>query len=180
MNLSIIATCDMSNGTTRNGEVPWIKTHEAIHDWLKHLTESETLIMTEDMYSLFGEYVCPDARVVIVITDAQPGEHGNVIFTNTVEKALEIAERSSTRNTYVLANNGLYRHMLLKNTHIDTIHMAVVQKLYNCDQYFPYSAFTGEWRTWWKEEISQEVEADAHNEHVVRFVTYLRRNDALR
>jgi dihydrofolate reductase len=122
----------------------------------KKLTMGHHLIMGRKTFESIGSKPLPGRMHLVVSND--PREAGeNVLWFNSIFRALKHAERQGEKEVFIIGGAQIYKWSL---SLVDRIYLTEVQAEVTGDTYFPALSLKN-----WKIQSEQKFESDSDNDH---------------
>ena len=163
-NMKIIVATDENNAIGLDNQLPWHLPADLKR--FKSLTQGNAIIMGRKTFDSIGRPL-PNRLNIVVSKSTHQTDSENLIYTNSLEKAIEKGEEYSN-NPFIIGGGNIYKQAL---NLADTIELTLVHtKLPNADTHFP-AINPKEW-----EKTSEEFHPkDEKNDYDFSFITYIRK-----
>lgn len=138
MNFSIIVAADLNNGIGKNGKIPWhLPTDLKYFSKITRGSGKNAVIMGRTTWeSLPSAHRPLKDRINIVLTrNADLELPINVEKAQSLDKALEIAEKHTTDEIFVIGGAQVYAETI-NHPNCEKIYLTRVFKKFDCDAFF--------------------------------------------
>lgn len=135
MKVSLIVAKAENNAIGKDNDLIWHLPDDL--RFFSSTTKGHHVIMGRKNYDSIPEKYRPlPNRPNIVVTRNTDFEINDCIVTNTVEKALEIAQANGEEEAFVIGGGQIYDYAL-KNDLVDKLYLTFVHDEFDADVYFP-------------------------------------------
>lgn len=173
MKLSLIVAIASNNAIGKNNDLLWHL--PADMQFFKNTTTGHCIITGRKNYFSIPKKFRPlNNRLNIICTrnTAQfSGEEGDYLLANSLENAIELAQKhTQNQEVFIIGGGTLYQEALNKNL-VSTLYITHVNAHFpDADTYFPALDFSG-----WTQNELLDFKADAKNPFDFRIVKYTKK-----
>lgn len=164
MTISIIAAKSLNNVIGIDNKLPW---HcPADMRFFKQLTTGNIVIMGRKTFESIGRALPDRANLVIASRfDKKRICSPNLVILPSLDAALDLAERSATRDTFIIGGGEVYK-AAINDRRMTRLYITEIQKEHEGDTFFPDID-----NNIWREAARSVVQGEPD----LHFITYLRK-----
>lgn len=161
MSLSIIVAAAENGVIGRNGSIPWHQGSDLKR--FRELTKNHTVIMGRKTFESLKKPL-KDRRQIVLTKD--PGyKASGALVANSLDQAIDL---SGSDETFVIGGQAVFESAMSK---VDKIYLTLVHaKPEGGDTFFSYDPEQ------WREELSEDHEADQNNQVAFTYKNLVRNN----
>jgi dihydrofolate reductase len=147
----------------KNSKLPWHLSTDLKR--FKRLTMGHSIIMGRKTFESIGKPL--PGRTNIIVTRQEDYGKRELIITNSLESALDIARKTGEYEVFIIGGGEIFKHSI---AYIDKIYLTLVlTQIADADTFFPEI----DWTQFRLVEMSHHLK-DAHNDFATRFEVWER------
>jgi dihydrofolate reductase len=153
MRISFIVAKAENNVIGINNQLPWHLKTDLQH--FKKITIGHHILMGRKTFESIGKAL-PGRMSLVISSDPRPAEN-NVLWFNSIFRAIKHAERSGESELFIIGGEKIFKYAL---SLVDRIYLTEVKGEVKGDVYFPQLSLKN-----WKKISEQSIPKDAENDH---------------
>lgn len=154
MRISMIVAKNLAGVIGKGGKLPWTLKSDLAH--FKKVTMGHHMILGRKTFESLGSKPLP-GRMHLVVSNEPKAATDNVIWFNSVFRALKHAERQGEKEVFIIGGAQIYKACL---SLVDRLYLTEVQSDLPGDTYFPPLSLKN-----WNLVSEVVVPADTDNEY---------------
>lgn len=154
MRVSMIVAKSLNDVIGVGGKLPW--TLKADLAYFKKTTMGHHIILGRKTFDSLGGKPLPGRMHLVISNEARPASE-NVLWFNSVFRALKHAERQGEKEVFIIGGAQIYKACL---SLVDRLYLTEVQTQVTGDTYFPPLSLKN-----WNLVSEVEVPADSENQY---------------
>ncbi|MGE3608055.1 MAG: dihydrofolate reductase [Bacteriovoracaceae bacterium] len=152
MRVSLIVAKSENNVIGKNNQLPWHLKDDLQN--FKKLTMGHHILMGRKTFDSIGKAL-PGRMSLVISSDSRPAQE-NVLWFNSIFRAIKHAERSGESELFIIGGERIYKYAL---SLVDRIYLTEVQAVVEGDVYFPQLSLKN-----WKKISEQNFVKDSNND----------------
>jgi dihydrofolate reductase len=133
--MKLIACCDIKGGFAKDKQIPWLKEDFSKLDLkrFKELTNGQCVVMGRNTYNEIAslrtikDSVLPNRECYVITSDPDNACEGATTI-------LTLDDIQTDKEIFIIGGGKLYSNTI---KHCDTVYLTVINRDYECDQFFP-------------------------------------------
>lgn len=174
INFSLVVAADNDLGIGLKGDLPWklksdLKYFRELTSKTIDTNKINAVIMGRTTWESIPQKFKPlPGRLNIILSKSlKANDLNGSLVANSLEEALELAEKKSVENCFVIGGGKVYQEAIL-SPFCYSIYITEIKENFSCDTYFP------EFKTRFKLKNSSEYQME--NNITYRFSKYIKNN----
>lgn len=152
MRVSLIVAKSENNVIGKNNKLPWHLKDDLQN--FKKLTMGHHILMGRKTFESIGKAL-PGRMSLVISSEARPVQE-NVLWFNSIFRAIKHAERSGESELFIIGGEKIYKYAL---SLVDRIYLTEVKSSVEGDVYFPQLSLKN-----WKKVSEQDFTKNAEND----------------
>jgi len=137
MNYNLIVAMCKNRGIGKNNTIPWYcKNDLKLFSKLTKGSGNNAIIMGRKTWESLPKKPLVNRTNIVISRTQKKSITNNVIIMNNIDEAVTYCNEMDFDETWVIGGSSIYKGFLDKCI-INNIYMSYIDKLYDCDVYFP-------------------------------------------
>ena len=138
----VIVCCDVKNGFSKDGTIPWIAHVKKDQKFFKEKTiglGNNAMIMGKDTFLAIPKRPLPNRKNVVISTTMKSEDYPDILIYPNFLSCLSDLARYKFDEVYVCGGQRLYYQALSTFSYLcDQVYVTRLHKDYDCDRFFPF------------------------------------------